>query len=189
MIEVNLGEIVNAHDTEVNGVRVPGALTRFAQSSLRISAAFRARPIIDQIQKNMVYFHESRFELFKKYGTHDPEKDQYELKTPEQKTNYNRDYIQLVATRITIIGEPFTESDFDENARITTEDLIVLKWLIPDNSRFNSPEPEPIQESKQPEESQSDFNEDDVLLELELERELEREDEETNAMAPDPIVN
>ena len=116
-MQIKLKEIVNSEK----------AIKELIKIKFPIKTSYRIKRLFDKIQPDLDTFREKNLELFKKYGTHDSEKDIYLLDIPENIPTFNKEFSELVDLDVNL---DFEKIKIDELSETEVEPQYLVSWIF-----------------------------------------------------------
>jgi len=135
-IKVKIGNLIGSQES--------GALSRFACASMPFKTARRMRETLEDIQDVLRTYEKDRLELLTKHspknedGTWKLKEDGSADLTPEQLRAFHDELGEILHAEVTLRGSHITQSNLFSSTGISPNDLAVLEWLIPDESKPES---------------------------------------------------
>lgn len=104
-------------------------LTALARLSLRAPVAFRIAKICKAVGTEMEECETQRKNLLGRYAFLPEGENEYQFETPEKRTEFEREYQELLESSVTLNISPLKLNDLAD-ATITPEQLLGLSWLV-----------------------------------------------------------
>jgi len=92
-----------------------------------VKVSYKIKRLADKIQPELKAFREKNLELFKKYGTHDPEKDVYTLDIPENHKVFNKEFAELLEVEVNLDFEKIKIADLGDTL---VEPKTMVEWMF-----------------------------------------------------------
>lgn len=133
-MKVSLSQLLMSADIQQNNENQMGALSRLSRVEMPIASSFSLKGIIGQVNKYLDQFREEVLDLYKKHGTYNAKSDSWVVDNPSKKKVFSADYTELISIQVDIAGNLLKASDFSPTSQISADDLIILSWLIEDET-------------------------------------------------------
>ena len=160
-IKVKIGNLVGSHES--------GALSHFANAKLPTATRYRLTQTLNDVQNAIREFEVKKRELLAKHtpknkdGSWKLKKDGTSDLSPEQLKAFHEELRELLNVEVTLRGSVVLRSHQFATTAISTNDQMILEWLIP-QEESDEPKPEPNQQLNKNEQKPLTKEELDELL-------------------------